>query len=227
MNDLDKKQFAIIVRSTIMTCGGAAPSPDILRIWFAALISYDIKDVSNAFSQYVTRGKFPPKPADILEILDRIKPDGRPGVEEAWSMIPQDEYSSCVMTEEMAQAWGIAKHLLDEGDKIGARMSFKEVYCNLVNEAKRNGIKVKWFASIGRDVEMRTTVLAEAVRLGRLSIQQASRSLNPAQIDSILQISGVSDHRKIGNSEISADAARSNIEKIKLMIGNSRIGNKS
>ena len=55
MLDNDKQQFAQIVRTTMMVCGGSAPEADVLRIWWAALLAHDIADVSAAFSQYATR----------------------------------------------------------------------------------------------------------------------------------------------------------------------------
>ena len=223
MHEDDKKQFAQIVRSTMLVCGGEAPEVAVLRIWWAALMAHDIADVSAAFSQYAIRGKFAPKPADILEIIDRIMPDGRPGAEEAWAMIPQDEQSSCVMTDEMTEAWGIAKSLIDDGDRIGARMTFKEVYSRLVDASKQAGTPVRWFPSLGSDAAGRAPAMAEAVRLGRLGVDHVRRLLSPEQMDIVLQISGVRPVAIENKSPVSDEQARQNIAKIRLMIGNSRI----
>lgn len=169
MLDSDKKQFAQIVRSTMLVCGGDAPEPDVLRIWWAAMQRLDIADVSAAFSQYAMRGKYAPKPADILEIMDRIKPDGRPGADEAWAMIPQDESASVVWTQEMAEALGIAQPLLNEGDKIAARMAFKGAYQRIVEQNKLAGVAPVWAPSLGHDPHGREAALTRAVELGRLS----------------------------------------------------------
>lgn len=190
MLDNDKNQFAQIVRSTMLVCGGSAPEVDGLQIWWKSLQSYSIESVSSAFSEYVMRGKFAPRPADILEILDRALPDGRPGADEAWAMIPRDEASSVVWTDEMAEAWGIAKPLLDEGDQVGARMSFKEAYARLVDAAKRAGTPPKWFPSLGSDKEGRDVALGEAVRLGRLGAQHAISLLPPDKVAPMLQLAG-------------------------------------
>lgn len=179
MFDSDKQQFARVVRSTMLVCGGDAPDADVLRIWWASLLKFDITEVSAAFSQYAQRGKFAPKPADILEIIDRMKPDGRPGVEEAWAMIPKDEHVSAVMTEEIAEAYGIAAPLLNDGETTAARMAFKEAYSRIVERNKLAGISPKWFPSLGRDPEMRATVLQEAVRLGRIGAEHAERIMPP------------------------------------------------
>ena len=61
MLDNDKQQFAQIMRSTMLVCGGSAPEPDVLRIWWAALQAFELADVSQAFSQYAIRGKYAPK----------------------------------------------------------------------------------------------------------------------------------------------------------------------
>lgn len=102
--------------------------------------------------------------ASVIERLD----DGRPGVEEAWAMLPMNEDVTVVWTDEMVQAWGIAAPLLTDGDRITARMAFKEKYTQLVQEARTERKPVKWTPSLGRDARGREAALTEAVRLGRL-----------------------------------------------------------
>jgi len=126
----------------------------------------------------------------IIEQIEKLQPDGRPGADEAWAMIPMDEYTSAVMTQEMAEALHIAQPLLDAGDKIAARMSFKEAYARIVEANKRNGIKPSWFPSLGHDKEGRDTVLAEAVRLGRLTADHAIGLLPPEKVAPMLQCAG-------------------------------------
>ena len=94
-------------------------------------------------------------------------------------MIPQDEAGSTVWTDEMAAACGVARHLLAEGDRIGARMAFKEAYSRLVAQARDDGKPVRWSPSLGHDPGGREAVLQEAVRLGRLSIAHAAVELLP------------------------------------------------
>lgn len=225
MLDADKKQFAEMVRATNIVCGGEAPSPDVLRIWWASLEKYELKDVSAAFSQYAQRGKYQPKPADILEILDRILPDGRPGADEAWAMIPRDEYVSVVMTEEMAEALHVAKPLLDEGDQVAARMAFKEAYARIVDQNKRNGIKPKWFPSLGSNKEGREAALAEAVRLGRLGSEHAAGLLPPDMAVPMLQHAGASVPA-IEQKPVSKEQAAENLARMKAMLDGSRIAQK-
>lgn len=113
----------------------------------------------------------------IADIVSRI-PDTRPGIEEAWAMIPKDEYSTTVWTEEMAEAYSIARGLLNEGDAVGARMAFKETYAKLVDDAKAKGRPAKWSVSLGLDTAGRSQALERAVTKGHLTDSQA-RALLP------------------------------------------------
>jgi hypothetical protein len=108
----------------------------------------------------------------IADVVSRID-DGRPGVEEAWAMMPFDESQTVVWTEDMAKAFGIALPLLMEGDKVAARMAFKESYAKLVTEARDAGIRVTWTPSLGHDKNGREAVLSEAVAKGRLTYEAA------------------------------------------------------
>lgn len=107
--------------------------------------------------------------ADVIARLD----DGRPGPEQAWSMIPKDEDGSVVWTDEMATAFGAANPLLQSGDTIAARMAFREVYAAAVAKARDEATPVRWTPSLGRSIHERQAALEDAVRHGRLSAEQA------------------------------------------------------
>lgn len=130
------------------------------------------------------RGRF-----TLAEVLARID-DGRPSAEEAWAMVPRDEHVTAVLTEEIAEAAGIARPLLDEGDPIAARMAFRDAYARIVARNKQAGIDPSWFASLGWDKAGRAMVLAEAVRLGRLSAPHALELLPPEAQDTLRQLAG-------------------------------------
>lgn len=108
--------------------------------------------------------------AAILERLD----DGRPGVEEAWSMMPFDERQSVVWSDEMAEAFGICGPLLGCNDKVAARMAFKEAYARLVAKARDVGKVVRWTPSLGHDPRGRAAVVNMAAAAGRLTYEQAA-----------------------------------------------------
>jgi hypothetical protein len=191
MRDSDKAKFLKMMQATLAVYDKTATT-ETVGLWWKLLACYEIEDVEQAFARYLksAEGRFSPKPASIIAIIDAMRPDGRPGADEAWAMIPMDEYTSAVMTQEMAEALHIAQPLLDAGDKIAARMSFREAYNRIVDANKRNGIKPAWFPSLGQDKESRDTVLAEAVRLGRLSSSHAIGLLPPEKIAPMLQAAG-------------------------------------
>ena len=113
----------------------------------------------------------------IQDVVTRLD-DGRPGVEEAWSQMPFSESQSVVWSDEGCRAFGIASALLDEGDKVAARMAFKEAYTRMVGEARDAGRGVNWMPSLGYDKQGHAAVLSEAVSLGRLTYEHAE-SLSP------------------------------------------------
>lgn len=154
----------------------------------------------------------------IIAQIEKLQSDGRPGADEAWAMIPMDEYTSAVMTQEMAEAMHIAQPLLDVGDKYGARRAFVEAYARIVEENKRNGIKPSWFPSLGQDKEGRETVLAEAVRLGRMSADHAIGMLPPEKIAPMLQNSG-NEKMALEYKIPSAEETLKRIQEMKMVIG--------
>lgn len=191
MLENQKSEFFDLMCATVEVYGQPKLSKDAIRIWWAALQQFDIVEVRQALDEHIRKSKFVPRPADILDILDKIHPDGRPGAEEAWAMIPRNEYASAVITEEMAGAMRSAQPLLDEGDQVAARVAFKQSYERLVDTAKRLGVPVRWFASLGSDKEGRDGVLAEAVRLGRLKADHALALLPPDKAEPMLQAAGM------------------------------------
>jgi hypothetical protein len=113
--------------------------------------------------------------AAVLERLD----DGRPGANEAWAMLPQDERGSIVWSDEMQEAYGACATLLHAGQIIAARSAFIEAYEKAVMWARAEHRPVRWTPTLGHDVGMRAAALEKAVRLGRISEKHA-QSLLPS-----------------------------------------------
>jgi hypothetical protein len=181
MLDSDKKEFASIVSATLKTYR-IEPDADVLRLWWGVLQKFTIEQVRNGFSAYVgSKGADFILPTHIVAAIEANEPDGRVGAEEAWAMYPHDESSSAVITNEMAEAMQLAQGIYNDGDKIGARMSFKESYNRIVAHNKLNGIRPKWFASLGHSKEGREIALKDAVIKGRIS-QDHATSLLPSPI---------------------------------------------
>lgn len=115
------------------------------------------------------------RPLTLAAVLERID-DGRPGADEAYAMLPMDEASTVVWTTEMAEAWGIAREL---GDRVAARMAFREAYNRIVANNRSERIQPVWQASLGHDPDGREHVLKQAVALGRLTQAHVERVLLP------------------------------------------------
>ncbi len=111
----------------------------------------------------------------VSDVASRLE-DGRPGVEEAWSMLPLSEQQSACWTDEMAKAFGPALPLIERGDHIGARMAFKESYALAVTRARDSGKPVSWSVTLGYDRNGRKPVIEEAVRVGRISMEEVNRN---------------------------------------------------
>lgn len=184
MNQNEKRDFGVLL-SAVLDVYGANSTAAGVGIWWAALERFPLEAVRGALSAHVqdsVAGKFAPKPADIIGKLQAM--DGRPGPEEAWSMIPRDEATSVVWTDEMSQAFGVALPLLEEGDQIAARMAFLERYRTLMQKARDSGEPVNWWPSLGTDQRGREVALLEARDKGRLTHEH---------------VAGLLPHRDVGN----------------------------
>ncbi len=155
----------------------AVVGQEMSDIGMAAIVSELQSYPPVAVMEALTRCRKELRKITLADILDRI-PSGHPGIEEAWSMVAgllDNEDVSIVWTDEIAQAFGVARHLA--GDKIAARMAFKESYVKAVAEARDKRKGPSWRVSLGYDHHGRKGALEEAVRLGRLPIEHARKFL--------------------------------------------------
>ncbi len=170
--DLDAFGEMLDAVCSLLSRGVYQPNPMNTALFFRALAHHSLAEVRAGFDAHVAdkqRGRFVPVPADILaQIEDAAADDGRPAVEEAWAkaMRSADEFETVVWTDEMAQAWGEVAPLFAKGDKVGARMAFKDVYARLVDAARRVRRPVNWSTALGFDMERRTLALAAATHAG-------------------------------------------------------------
>jgi len=104
--------------------------------------------------------------------------------------MPFDEMKTVVWTDEMCRAFGVARGLLADGERVAARMAFKEAYTRMVGEARDAGVPVVWTPSLGDDKNGRDAVLSEAVAQGKLSYAHAESLCPglPAPQATVLQI---------------------------------------
>lgn len=159
---------------SLLSRGAYVPNAANTALFFRALASYELDAVRAGFDAHVKdtqRGRFVPTPADIIAQIDgRIADDGRPGPEEAWAIAVAgvDEAATIVWTAEIAEAWGMARVVMAAGDEVGARMTFREVYNRLLDEARQKGVPTSWTTSLGHDAKQRDRAIAHAQALGRL-----------------------------------------------------------
>lgn len=175
--------------SGVMSMWDKVPTAQTIAVWFRSLEGYDLATLSAAFSAHMrdpANGKFEPKPAHIIDQIERAaKNDGRPGPEEAWaiSVDARSEDETIVWTAECSQAWATAKPIMDMGDEVGARMAFRESYARLVAEARARGEAVSWDVSEGFDKDRRRIAVSAAIEAGRipagshLALEQSSTLL--------------------------------------------------
>jgi hypothetical protein len=92
--------------------------------------------------------------------------------DQAWAIAVEslDEEKTVVWTQEISQAFGFVKALLDMNDKFSAARAFKERYAALVEQAKAQGGKPKMYASLGHNPELRQIAIAEATQAGLLTM---------------------------------------------------------
>ncbi|CNL87255.1 hypothetical protein [Yersinia pseudotuberculosis] len=178
--ETEKREFAEIMKA-ILAIYGKDGSKAVLKIYWNALLPYDIETVRQAFSNWVIdpeQGRFSPKPADIIRNIQNI--DGKPdwlSANEAWALaLPaQDEANTVVWTNEIAQAWSIAQPIMQEGDKIGARMAFIAAYERLAKAAQGTGRSPSWSVSEGWDKETVKRTVEQAVTTGLLPRPKAEK----------------------------------------------------
>ncbi|MDT0138082.1 hypothetical protein [Acidovorax sp. PRC11] len=104
----------------------------------------------------------------VLQYADHALGRLLPAEAYALAMSSQDERSTVVWNNEIAEAWGLAAPLLDAGDKFGARQAFMEGYARITGEARALRKRPQLQVSLGYDAEGRTRAVQEAIAAGRL-----------------------------------------------------------
>jgi hypothetical protein len=168
------ESLAKAVAATWELCGGASLGEGAKLMLLKKLDQYSPDRLRRALDRCLSecRGRIV-----IGDITSRIK-DDRPGPEEAWAEIPKHEADSTVWTDEQRISWGVAAPLLEQGDRVAARLAFVEKYRELCIEARLQNRPVDWVYSPGTDAHGRAAALVKAVNLGRLTPAQA-RKIEP------------------------------------------------
>ncbi|KAA0020744.1 hypothetical protein F0A16_02850 [Salinicola corii] len=89
---------------------------------------------------------------------------------EAWSVALQsmDEMDTIIWTQEAAAAMGVARPIMESGDKVGARMAFIAAYEREVGKAKAEGRQPEYTVSLGESKERRQETIQNGIKQGLL-----------------------------------------------------------
>lgn len=145
---------------------------------FRALARYPLAVVLGGIDAHCAdrqRGQYPPKPADIIDQIERRNPAShRPGADEMWARVPRSDDDTVVWTEEAARAWAIASalvnpYLVARPDWVAARMAFRDAYQREVERAQLARLPVCWVVSPGNDRRLLMQTVQDAVRDGLLT----------------------------------------------------------
>ena len=184
MRENDFDEFSELLRASFDLLGktqaAKVVSPTAQALFFQALVEYPLPAVRAGLSNHVKRGKFTPTPADIVEFIESSRQvDNRPGSEEAWALAltTLDEAKTVVWTQEAAEAFGIARPVLESSGAISARKTFLEVYERLVAASRKAGTAASWFVSPGSDVESYQLALKNGVAAGFLPAPAKAEAL--------------------------------------------------
>jgi len=156
----------------------------IMEIWWDVLKPFPLDIVLQAIDRHLYESKFAPKPAEIVEYIEKM--DGRPAENEAWaiSINALDEQETIIWTAEMALAFEAARPLLKARDKQGAKLAFREAYSRLVAEARRSLSAVNWSVSIGQDKSKINNAISQALSKNQITLPHAKKYLiDPPAMD--------------------------------------------
>lgn len=156
---------------------GTELSATALRVMASDLASFQEQSVFHALDR--CRKELSGR-LTLNAILDRLNDvDGRPSADEAWAMSLEaiDEAKTVVWTQEAQQAFALARPVLDLGDKVGARMAFRDAYDRIVRDNREAGITASWNASLGWDKDLRVVALKKAESAGLLPAPQVAALL--------------------------------------------------
>jgi len=161
----EKLVLALMATAEVM---GNEIKPNVALIMVDDLSSYPLADVLQTLTRVRREcsGKL-----TLKMILDLLAPSGGwLSANEAWptALPAMDEAATVVWTPEIARAFEVARPLLEEGDKIGARMAFIPAYDRLVDQAKRENRAPTYEVSAGWDQNMREIAVQTAVTAGLL-----------------------------------------------------------
>ena len=141
--------------------------PDALQVWLNALLKHPLDEIESALDAHCQISKFPPKPADIIDIINRKYAGLWKTPDEAWAVAKQlgDQRLSLVTTDVILEALDGLYGLLED-DPIACRMAFKSAYERIMLAGKVSGRVPKIHFSPGHDPVQRLEAANEACWIG-------------------------------------------------------------
>lgn len=220
--DTDAEPFGAMLRQT-MEFYDRQVSDSALRMWWATLSDRDMDQVRyglQAHLQDPDRGRWPPKPGDIIHQIENRQIGQWLGADDAWSLAlrAMDESETLVWDEQIAEAWSVALPIHEAGDEVGARMAFRDRYQQLVRDAARSGQTRRMTVSLGHDPDLRAARLEQAVEQGTISRTRADTLLPPPE-DPEHSVAGLLTGQ-VSSAEV-PDDVRANLASMKAMINGS------
>lgn len=161
---------------------GKNPSDGAVLLAFNLLKEYDIKDISQALVSHLTDpelGRFAPKPADVIYQIKKANHDGRLESDEAWSLCLSffDDHQTVVINDEITESLKFAGDIYRAGDATAARLAFRATYAKVVQKNREIGKEVKWWPSLGTDLQIKKQVLQDAVASGQFTADYVNQIL--------------------------------------------------
>lgn len=183
----------------VLSSGKHEASARVSGLWVRVLSPYPLAAVLAGMEAHMRApdtGRTLPIPADIIKAINAaVANDGRPGADEAWAIAAQsvDEAATVVWTAEIAEAWGVARHVMALGDEVGARVAFRDAYTRIVHGARCARRPLQWLAALGSDRAGQASALRIAVSQGRISraeLAEFEALPTPGQATGVLLLAG-------------------------------------
>lgn len=116
-------------------------------------------------------------PLSVAELLEKFgyKDNDFPSVDEAFKIAleTRDDAKSVIVCDEIMQAWGVAEKYFTEGLKAEGKKAFDKEYTKLVEQARAESRKPKWWITYGEDKTLREEAEKRAIEMGIIKPAQA------------------------------------------------------
>ena len=176
MTENEKPKFVSAISGIAAFYGTELPQASVAIYW-KALREFGLAEIDRALSAHIVnteRGRFMPKPADIIEQLPSQSRLSQMGPDAAWELAMHlgigDEDATVVAPKAILRAFPYS--LWNDGDKIAARMAFKDAF---PEAARRHGMRYQ--VSEGNDPNRREPAILEALRNGLIASGTAQHLL--------------------------------------------------